>query len=83
MPDNKTNVIIGPSFRLSSPAIPKGRQAAPWAKHLAQCSRPGSAWPHGNDRNEGMTALDEDAAPGRDGRGCDTDDRSATGYSER
>ena len=36
--NNNTNVVIGLSFRLSSPTIPKGRQAASWAKHLAQCS---------------------------------------------
>ena len=39
MLNSKTNVVIGPSFRLSSPTIPKGRQAASWAKQLAQCPR--------------------------------------------
>ena len=43
IPNNKTNVVIGPSFRLSSPTIPKGRQAASWAKHLSQCSRRAAA----------------------------------------
>ena len=41
--NNNTNVVIGPSFRLGSPTIPKGRQAASLVKHLAQCSRSAAA----------------------------------------
>ena len=41
--NNNTARAIGLSFRLSSPTIPKGRQAASQAKHIAQSTRNAAA----------------------------------------
>ena len=41
--NSNTNVVIGLSFRLSSPTIPEGRQAAPWAKQIARTSHSAAA----------------------------------------